>query len=106
MKCSSADFQPTFYPRRDSRRLNHGLFRGAIVALAALLIAACTTSPTGRSQFMLISPDAAIVQSKEAYLVTVGELDKENKLVDDPRMADRVATITGRLVSRDLPRSP
>jgi Zn-dependent protease with chaperone function len=27
------------------------------------------------------------------------ELDKDNKLVDDPLMADRVATITGRLVT-------
>lgn len=99
MKCSSADCQPTVHTRMNGRRLNRGLFRGVIVALSALLIAACTTSPTGRSQFMLISPDAAIVQSKEAYLVTVGELDKENKLVDDPLMADRVATITGRLVT-------
>ncbi|CAN0603431.1 unnamed protein product, partial [Ectocarpus sp. 12 AP-2014] len=67
--------------------------------MCGALLSACTTSPTGRSQFMLISPDAAIVQSKEAYLTTMGELDKENKLVDDPRMADRVATITGRLVT-------
>lgn len=68
--------------------------------LAALaLVTACTTSPTGRSQFMLISPEAAIVESKKAYLSTVGELDAKNKLVDDPLMADKVATITGRLVT-------
>lgn len=68
-------------------------------ALAMCLLAACTTSPTGRSQLMLISPEAAIVESKTAYLSTVGELDKENKLVDDPLLSDRVATITGRLVT-------
>jgi predicted Zn-dependent protease len=39
------------------------------------------------------------VQSKQAYLTTMDELDKDNKLVDDPLMADRVATITGRLVT-------
>jgi hypothetical protein len=39
----------------------------AAASLAAL-IAACTTSPTGRSQLMLISPESAIVQSKQAYL--------------------------------------
>jgi predicted Zn-dependent protease len=48
---------------------------------------------------MLVSPESAIVESKKAYLSTVSELDKENKLVDDPKMVDRVATITGRLVT-------
>ncbi|MDH3994057.1 MAG: M48 family metalloprotease, partial [Gammaproteobacteria bacterium] len=70
--------------------------------LAISLLTACTTSPTGRRQLMLISPDAAIVQSKQAYLSTVNDLDKQNKLLDDPRMADRVATITGRLVTEAI----
>jgi predicted Zn-dependent protease len=48
---------------------------------------------------MLISPESAIVESKKAYLSTVSELDKENKLVDDPKLMDGVATITGRLVT-------
>ncbi len=48
---------------------------------------------------MLVSPESAIVESKKAYLSTVDELEKENKLVDDPKMVDRVATITGRLVT-------
>lgn len=71
------------------------------LALAALmlLVSACTTSPTGRSQFMLISPQSAIVESKKAYLSTVSQLGSEDKLVDDPLLADRVATITGRLVT-------
>lgn len=78
------------------------------VASAALLglLSACTTSPTGRSQLMLISPEAAIVESKQAYLSTVGELGKENKLLDDPRMSDRVATITGRLVTEAIAQYP
>ncbi|WP_439105633.1 M48 family metallopeptidase [Congregibacter sp.] len=77
--------------------------RSAVLAAVALsLLVACTTSPTGRNQFMLISPESAIVESKQAYLSTVGELDKENKLVDDPQMADRVATITGRLVTEAI----
>ncbi len=63
------------------------------------LIAACATSPTGRRQLMLINPDAAIVESKKAYLSTVSQFDQENKLVDDPLLADRVRTITGRLVT-------
>jgi len=70
------------------------------------LLTACATSPTGRSQLMLISPDAAIVQSKQAYLSTVSDLDKENKLLDDPKVSDRVATITGRLVTEAIARYP
>lgn len=72
----------------------------AVLLLCAL--SACTTSPTGRSQFMLISPESAIVESKKAYLSTVGELDKNDKLVDDPLTADRVAVITGRLVTEAI----
>jgi predicted Zn-dependent protease len=71
-------------------------------ALALCLLTACATSPTGRRQLMLISPDAAIVQSKQAYLSTVSDLDKQNKLLDDPKLADRVATITGRLVTEAI----
>jgi len=48
---------------------------------------------------MLISPESAIVESRKAYISTVNELDKENKLVTDPVMADRVSRITGRLVT-------
>ena len=70
-----------------------------LTLLALSLLPACATSPTGRSQLMLISPESAIVESKKAYLSTVSELDKENKLVDDPKMMDRVATVTGRLVT-------
>lgn len=70
-----------------------------LTLLALSLLPACATSPTGRSQLMLVSPESAIVESKKAYLSTVSELDKENKLVDDPKMMDRVATITGRLVT-------
>jgi predicted Zn-dependent protease len=70
-----------------------------IILLASIALAGCATSPTGRSQLMLISPESAIVQSKAAYLDTMKQFDSENKLVDDPLLVDRVATITGRLVT-------
>ncbi|MCB1842568.1 MAG: M48 family metallopeptidase [Halioglobus sp.] len=69
------------------------------VCFLAGLLTACATSPTGRQQLMLISPESAIVESRKAYISTVGELGKEDKLVDDPAMMNRVATITGRLVT-------
>jgi predicted Zn-dependent protease len=80
--------------------------KALLMALAITLLTACATSPTGRSQLMLISPEAAIVESKKAYLSTVDQLEKEDKLVDDPKMADRVANITGRLVTVAIQKYP
>jgi len=73
------------------------------IPIAALfflsLLTACATSPTGRSQLMLVSPESAIVESRKAYLTTVDELNADDKLVNDPALSKRVATITGRLVT-------
>lgn len=80
--------------------------KALLLILACSLFAGCATSPTGRSQLMLISPEAAIVESKKAYLSTVADLEKQDKLIDDPKMADRVATITGRLVSVAIDKFP
>jgi hypothetical protein len=78
-----------------------GAWRPMLLAIPALL-SACTTSPTGRSQLMLISPESAIVESKKAYLSTVGQLDRRTSWSTIRCMADRVATITGRLVTEAI----
>ena len=77
-----------------------------LLLLVSGLLASCATSPTGRSQLMLVSPESAIVESKKAYLSTVGELDKNDKLVSDPALSKRVATITGRLVTIAVEKFP
>ncbi len=77
-----------------------------LLVLAFSLLPACATSPTGRSQLMLISPQSAIVESKAAYLSTVDGFDKEDKLVTDPLMVSRVARITGRLVTIAVEKFP
>jgi len=78
-----------------------------ILSLALfLLTSACATSPTGRSQLMLISPESAIVESKRAYLTTVNDLDAKNKLVNDPATVERVRNITGRLVTEAIKKYP
>lgn len=71
-----------------------------LALVAAFLVSACTTSPTGRSQFLLISPEAAIAQSTPAYLNTIEGLGREGKLLRDPVLSDRIEIITGRLVSQ------
>lgn len=78
-----------------------------ILSLALIfLTTACATSPTGRSQLMLISPESAIVESKRAYLTTVNDLDAKNKLVNDPATVERVRNITGRLVTEAIKKYP
>jgi Zn-dependent protease with chaperone function len=77
-----------------------------LLILAFGLMTACATSPTGRSQLMLVSPQSAIVESKKAYISTVGELGKEDKLLNDPALSKRVATITGRLVTIAVQKFP
>ena len=72
----------------------------------AVLLGGCETSPTGRSQFLLVSPDAAIAESRVAYLATVRQLEREDKLLDDPLLAERVAEVTGRVVAATVARYP
>lgn len=79
--------------------MNSRLIQRVLTALTLCWLVGCAVSPTGRSQFILISPDAAIIESEAAYLDTVRQLDDEDKLVDDPLTVARVARITGRLVS-------
>ena len=71
----------------------------ALLIVSSILLSGCATSPTGRHQLMLVSPESAVVESRKAYISTVQDLDSKNKLLDDPVLADRVQDITGRLVA-------
>ena len=71
----------------------------ALLIVSSTLLSGCATSPTGRHQLMLVSPESAVVESRKAYISTVRDLDAKNKLVDDPVLAKRVQDITGRLVA-------
>ncbi|MXW39611.1 MAG: M48 family metallopeptidase [Synechococcus sp. SB0668_bin_15] len=75
------------------------VLRRACWLLMAALVAGCATSPTGRQQFMLVSPDAAISMAQAAYLDTVRQFARGGKLMNDPLLAERMARITGRLVA-------
>ena len=82
------------------------LRRWPTITLLALVAAACVTSPTGRRQFMIVSPEAAIAESAVAYLDTVRRLADEDKLLDDPVAAERIAAIAGRVVGEAVVRYP
>ena len=74
--------------------------------LTLLLLAGCVISPTGRRQFMIVSPETAIAESQKAYISTVQELDEEGQLLNDPVLADRIAVITGRIVTEAIKTFP
>jgi predicted Zn-dependent protease len=76
-----------------------------IFALSALFVAVigssgCATSPTGRSQLMLVSEEQAISASQQAYLTTVKELETGGKIVTDAAVTRRVQRITNNLIAQ------
>lgn len=65
-------------------------------------LTACATSPTGRSQLMLVSPNQAIIASKDAYTQTILPLEKEGKIDSDKAVTNRVRLITGRIIAQAI----
>jgi predicted Zn-dependent protease len=79
-----------------------------LIALAALLtLAACQTNPiSGRSQLMLVSEDAAISASREAYVAMLKPIDEKGKLDNNPATRARVVGITEKLVAQAIKYRP
>ena len=87
--------------------MRHSITTKLIFALLlSLVLQACATSPTGRSQLMLVSEDSAIAQSKQAYVQTVGQMQSEGKLSDDRELVRRVDIITRKLVAQAIIKRP
>jgi len=80
--------------------------RGLSVALLALLVSACATSPTGRRQLLLVPPVVAIEASAAAYVDTVSQLRTERQLLNDPRLAARVRVTAGRVIAAAVTQYP
>ena len=72
------------------------------ILIFLLFLCGCATSPTGRSQLMLVSPQQAISASKEAYIQTLRPLEKEGKIDTDPITSSRIRYITGRLIAQAI----
>ena len=82
------------------------LFRSAAAVMIALFIAACATSPTGRSQLMIVSEDSAIAASKQAYVQQLEPYAKKGNLNSDPKTVARVREITARLIPQAIKMRP
>jgi len=68
----------------------------------ALLLSACSTTPTGRSQLMLVSPETAVKASETAYPKQLEKYLKKGKVNNDPAVVARVKRITGQLVAEAI----
>ena len=62
------------------------------------IVTACATSPTGRNQLMLVSPEQAIRSSSEAYVQTLQPLQRQGKVDNDIQATRRVREITGKII--------
>jgi predicted Zn-dependent protease len=74
--------------------------------LLLALITSCATSPTGRSQFMIVSEAQAINSSKVAYVQMLKPYAEKGKLDSDPELNARVRRITGRLIAQAVKMRP
>jgi predicted Zn-dependent protease len=74
--------------------------------LGAVLIAGCETTPTGRSQLLLVSEESAIAASRQAYQEMLDPLAEEGRIDNDPELKARVYRITGRLIAQAIKMRP
>jgi len=78
----------------------------AIVIVAAVVCAACATSPTGRRQLMIVSEESAIAASREAYVEVLRPLEQQGRVDNDRVLKARVNKITGRLIAQAVKMRP
>ena len=76
--------------------------KNLLILLLLVTISACATSPTGRSQLMLVSPEHAISASREAYVQTLNPLQKKGQVDSDATTSARIRYITGRLIAQAI----
>ena len=96
-------FQEVIRPRLTASVLRT---RALCLVFFGLVMVGCATSPTGRTQLMLVSEATAISASRQAYLAEMQRLEKEGKLSEDAAMARWVGDITGRLVAQAIRMRP
>lgn len=77
-----------------------------IALVLGLSLGGCATTPTGRHQLMLVSESTAIEASAQAYQETIGDLQREGKISEDPALKARVDRIAGRLIAQAIKMRP
>ncbi len=80
--------------------------RALVLGILTLALVACATSPTGRRQLMLVSPNEAISASRTAYVQQMQAFDEKGLISQDRELVERVNHITGRLVAQAIQMQP
>lgn len=80
--------------------------KGFVIGLLTVVLVACATSPTGRRQLMLVSPDQAISASRTAYVQQMRAFDEQGLISTDKALVARINQITGRLVYQAIQMYP
>lgn len=80
--------------------------RALVLGLLTFVLVACATSPTGRRQLMLVSPDQAISASRTAYVQQMQAFSEKGLISTDQALVERVNLITGRLVAQAIQMYP
>jgi predicted Zn-dependent protease len=80
--------------------------KALLAALLTVVLVACATSPTGRRQLMLVSPDQAIAASRTAYIQQMQSFDEKGLISKDRALTERINRITGRLVAQAVQMYP
>jgi len=72
-----------------------------VLLVGVTILSACSTNPiTGRSQFMIVSENMAVTQSAAAYSQMMGGLSKKKQIEADSPRAEKVRSITERLIAQ------
>lgn len=82
------------------------MIRFSSILVLLFVLSGCATSPTGRSQLMLVSPEQAISASKQAYVNTLKPLKEEGKIDSNPKVSKRVRDITGKIIYQTIYQYP
>jgi predicted Zn-dependent protease len=75
-------------------------------AMLLCMVAACATSPTGRTQFLTFSEQNAIAASRQAYTEMITPLANEKRINTDAKLNARVKRIVDRLVPQAIAMRP
>ncbi|MBT3205285.1 MAG: M48 family metallopeptidase [Gammaproteobacteria bacterium] len=80
--------------------MNSSYFKTFITIIILFLLSACVTNIAGRKQIMLVSESNAIESSKQAYINTLEPFKKKGQLDSNPKMVQRVNSITAKLIKQ------
>lgn len=70
------------------------------------MLCACATSPTGRTQFLVVSEQSAIAASGQAYTEMLSPLAKEKRINNDKKLNARVKPIIDSLIQQAVALRP